>query len=473
MKSLSLVLFSAVSLFAVTGTVTNEAGTPLRYVTVILNESDTVYTDSEGKFNTNGGTALSSKQVSAPMDLRVNNGTIALHLANNSDVSFSLYTVQGRSIPLYSGELSAGTHTLQPAAMNSVASGIYLFEMIAGGDRVTQKYVHGSEMALTPSVQKLQVKTVSRAGGKLSLFIPGYSDTTFSLTADAQDLGTIQLENRMKFIPAKDSLFPMGKDDGLDAEKPRFTAMNLQDFYMDSAEVSQRDFDNLMKAAVENYVTPVEWAQSDRGFGDTIVAHSVNWYEAALYCNARSKAEGLDTVYSYERVTGVPGEKCEISSSGIGAEGALIYHQRNGYRLPKEMEWEYAYRAGTTTDFFWGDESYRDYTSNVYRYGLRCASAKPNEFGLYDMGGSVEEWCLDNYHEYDLVVQDPVVLGVDTAYTSTDNGQFTGTSALGAVVRGSWYGINNEYWRASHRTGRERKEANGSVGFRVVRPVME
>ncbi|OGQ15378.1 MAG: hypothetical protein A3B70_03210 [Deltaproteobacteria bacterium RIFCSPHIGHO2_02_FULL_40_11] len=114
------------------------------------------------------------------------------------------------------------------------------------------------------------------------------------------------------------------------------------------------------------------------------------------------------------------------------------------YRLPKEAEWERAVRAGTDTEYSFGEGqallgkyAWFDENSNhvTHAVGLK----RPNPWGLYDMHGNVWEWCFEN------------------------------TVAAGHILRGgSWHHFGSGLRSAYCEYGEARYHSS-DVGFRIVR----
>lgn len=132
------------------------------------------------------------------------------------------------------------------------------------------------------------------------------------------------------------------------------------------------------------------------------------------------------------------------------------------YRLPTEAEWEYACRAGTTTEFHTGpsiDCADARFGDNLHT-GLNCGnhitlpvgSFAPNAFGLYDMHGNAWEWCLDTHFVYGAAaVTDPYV-----------------TSGFSRILRGGGAGTNSGNCRSARRIALQPSVTGDNCGFRVV-----
>ncbi len=107
------------------------------------------------------------------------------------------------------------------------------------------------------------------------------------------------------------------------------------------------------------------------------------------------------------------------------------------YRLPSESEWEYATRAGTTTEYWWGDPigvNQANCTQNSGGCGDSFTNTAPvhtfsaNAYGLYNVHGNVWEWVADWWND---------------SYTGAPNNGdpwLSGDSGRRVLRGGAWYG---------------------------------
>ena len=163
--------------------------------------------------------------------------------------------------------------------------------------------------------------------------------------------------------------FVMGNDNGNADEAPAHE-VTVGPLAMDKYEATQDQY------AAFQIPNPSHFKDPRRP------VEQVRWSDAALFCNERSRAEGLGPCY--DEVTFA----CDFEAAG--------------YRLPTEAEWEYAAQAGTTTDYDFGNDarqlkSHACFSDNSGDKSDLVGKKKPNRWGLCDLYGNVYEWCHDVY----------------------------------------------------------------------------
>jgi formylglycine-generating enzyme required for sulfatase activity len=135
---------------------------------------------------------------------------------------------------------------------------------------------------------------------------------------------------------------------------------------------------------------------------------------------------------------------------------------RKPYRLPSEAEWEYAARGGTQTRFWWGDQLQPGMVNckncsdiPAIDQPVKVGSLKPNPFGLFDMGGGVDQWVEDCWHR-------------NYQGAPADGSAWVENACPSHVIRSGSWRKDSDYARTSSRGSYDTNVRYPTHGFRVA-----
>jgi formylglycine-generating enzyme required for sulfatase activity len=195
----------------------------------------------------------------------------------------------------------------------------------------------------------------------------------------------------------------------------------------------------------------------------------ISWRDAVVWCNAYSEKTGLEPVYYYPTAAQTHVLRDSRNDNAAACDGAVMDKTKTGFRLPTELEREFAGRGGDPgrPDWMFMYAGGNDADSVAWHHGNSAYRIKTvgernaNRLGLFDLSGNVQEWCWDWMN-----------WAVDlTAATPPDGAAYSGTAPFAnqKAFNGGGVGSNITMSCVSYRWGYTPGYTDSYVGFRVVR----
>jgi uncharacterized protein (TIGR02171 family) len=206
----------------------------------------------------------------------------------------------------------------------------------------------------------------------LSLLFISCSNSVGVSSGDSEE--DVFVPEGMLKVLASDSVALLGTNDSSakSNERPQMKVRFEYNFAMSRGEVTCGMFDSLMQVA-----TGLSLDCED----DSLPATNVTYYDAVLYANERSKAEGFDTAYTYGKASFDSEHHC------TNLEGISYHADAKAYRLPTEAEWVLVASRFADVEKGWTSDN------SGYRLHPVCTKAGEDEF--CDLFGNALEWVND------------------------------------------------------------------------------
>lgn len=233
-----------------------------------------------------------------------------------------------------------------------------------------------------------------------------------------------------------------------DIEKPAHRA-KARDFWLNKYEVTNKEFVEFANAYHKE-------EEKEKGWLEWFVNYH---YFKESSCKVDFENGFFSVVKKYEHHP-----VGNVSMYGI-QKYLLWKSEEDGikYRLPTEIEWEFAARGGNKSQHynFSGSNNldevgwYRENSNgSTHRIGLK----KPNELGLYDMSGNMDEWCSVICTNYIKPGQKDVDIHKDEE----------GESYYAYIHRGGAHNQSQKEVRITHRSGCYTSGFYYGIGFRLA-----